>query len=299
MRTATVSALAGACLLQAVCASAADLDYGTLRGSDYEPAPVPTIDWSGFYAGGHGGWSSTAHGLSKGLSPLLAQQLYQLEVENEFGVSKLLRPDASRTTGSSFGGFLGYNAVVDDFVFGVEGDYTHIDQTGASGDAIGRAFTTSAGNFNNVLLSGTSRTSLIDYGTVRGRVGYALGSLLPFATAGLAFGHARISDEVTSQNYGYNTASLNTLLAGTPTSVYNFGYSKFDPLKGIYVPAPAVALARTSQKYVAGFAAGFGLDFALTSNIVLRGEYQYILFEKFGSHNANVNTVRGAAAVKF
>ncbi len=50
---------------------------------------------------------------------------------------------------------------------------------------------------------------------------------------------------------------------------------------------------------MAGVALGAGLEFALTSNIVLRGEYQYILFNDFDGHKVNVNTVRGGAAVKF
>lgn len=300
MRTATVSLLVGACLVQAAGALAADLDYGVLRGSDYEPAPPPSIDWGGVYAGGHGGWSSTAHGFGSGLQPVVADILYRTTIESEVSASTLLRPRAVRTTGGSFGGFAGYNIVADDFVFGIEADYTSMQQTGASTDAINRTFTTANGYFNYVGLDGTSRTKLIDYGTIRGRVGYALGSLLPFVTAGVAFGHARITDAATVGWAGYDapTAKANAT-GGTSLYVDRFGYTRFDATNPASGRSPGTAVNRVSQKYAAGFAAGFGLDFALTSNIFLRGEYQYILFDEFGSHKANVNTVRAAAAVKF
>ncbi len=55
MRKILVSLLA----LSAVgTAQSADLDYDYLRGADYDPPPVAVIDWSGFYIGGHGGWTS-------------------------------------------------------------------------------------------------------------------------------------------------------------------------------------------------------------------------------------------------
>jgi outer membrane immunogenic protein len=50
---------------------------------------------------------------------------------------------------------------------------------------------------------------------------------------------------------------------------------------------------------IGGVALGAGLEFALTSNIMLRGEYQYVLFNDFKGHSAEINTVRGGAAVKF
>jgi outer membrane immunogenic protein len=301
MRTATVSLLAGACLMQAAGAFAADLDYGVLRGSDYEPAPPPAIDWSGVYAGGHGGWSSTAHGFGSGLQPIVAGVLYQTTIESEMQASHLLRPEARRTTGSSFGGFAGYNFVSDDFVFGIEGDYTSLNQSATSSDGIGRTYTTKDGYFNYVDLAGTSRTKLMDYGTLRGRVGYMMGSLLPFVTAGVAFGRARITDSATVAWAGYDavTAKANAGSSGGSQYVNAFGYNAFDPANPGKGQSPGTTVTRTAQKYAAGFAAGFGLDFALTSNIFLRGEYQYILFDDLGSHKANVNTVRAAAAVKF
>ncbi len=57
MRTATVSLLVGACLVQAAGALAADLDYGVLRGSDYEP--VATIETESFTAEAFTGYQNT------------------------------------------------------------------------------------------------------------------------------------------------------------------------------------------------------------------------------------------------
>ena len=298
MRTVLASALAGFCALQGA-AFAADLDYGVLRGSDYESAAAQTIDWSGFYVGGQGGWTTAAHGLGRGLQPLIADELYLTTIEKEYGVSGFLHPTPQRTNGGSFGGFAGYNVVFDGFVFGLEGDYSYSNKSAVSSSAIGRSFTTSDGVVNDVRLTGKSSTTLVDYGTLRGRVGYIMDSFLPFVTAGVAFGHTRIADTATIQASGYNQAAVNKKLGGEAADIYYYGYDSFDPANTTDGISRPKTLSRSAQKFAAGFTGGFGLDIALTSNIFLRAEYQYILFDDFGSHKINVNTVRAAAAVKF
>ncbi|MGU3662430.1 outer membrane protein, partial [Methylobacterium fujisawaense] len=64
-----------------------------------------------------------------------------------------------------------------------------------------------------------------------------------------------------------------------------------------YGPTPLVANAKT--KTIGGVALGFGLEYAVTPNILLRGEYQYVLFQSFNGHRAELNTIRGGAALKF
>jgi opacity protein-like surface antigen len=59
MRTVTLALLAGFTLGAIAPVQAADLDYGVLRGPDYEPE-VPVIDWNGIYFGGHGGYTSAS-----------------------------------------------------------------------------------------------------------------------------------------------------------------------------------------------------------------------------------------------
>ena len=66
------------------------------------------------------------------------------------------------------------------------------------------------------------------------------------------------------------------------------------------MPAAATkVVANDRTKTVGGVALGFGIEYAITPNVLLRGEYQYINFQTFNGHNAELNTVRGGAAVKF
>ena len=299
MRTVTFPLLAVLAIGGANTVRAADLDYDYLRGGEYDPAPERVIDWSGVYLGGHGGYTSSALGYKGTLTPLIYQNSHNSTAESDFGASTLLNPPSRRVGDTSFGGFVGYNFQFDDLIFGFEADYTNFGRGGTSGDSIGRVKTNSLGLVETVDLAGSSATRVNDYGTLRARAGYALGNLLPFVTGGVAIGRARIADATTYKDYGYNLTAYNATLAGTVTYVDNFGYTSFSqtaPSAG----TPAVsALSRTKTKVVAGVTAGAGLEYAITSNIVLRAEYQYVLLNSFDGHKVNLNTVRGGAAVKF
>lgn len=310
MRTATLVFLTAATWAGATWAGlsaprAADLDYGVLRGPDYEDAgPVGVIDWSGVYVGGHGGYTSGSFGFRNAFQPLVAQELRRSVIEQEFSVSTLLAPTSQRKDGASFGGLIGYNVQFDDLVLGIEADYTSLNLLAATSDAISRQSVTSNGFQNVYNLNGTSSTKIQDYGTIRARAGYALGSFLPFVTAGVAIGRARIADNVGVQTYGYDQttyrANQSITVASQRAFVNNVGYSSFNQsVPDASVPAPAVVLGQSKTKVVGGAALGAGLEFALTSNIILRGEYQYVLFDDFGGHKSNLNTLRGGAAVKF
>lgn len=81
------------------------------------------------------------------------------------------------TEGIIGGGQLGYNWQFDRFVLGVEGDIQASDMTGDQSHIDG---------------TGVTRTSHVSndwYSTVRGRVGYAMGPALLYATGGVAFGN--------------------------------------------------------------------------------------------------------------
>ena len=301
MRILTIGLLTATALVCASAVHAADLDYDVLRGAEYEP-PAPLVDWGGVYVGGHGGYSSSALGFRNVFQPIVANALRATVIEEEMGVSSLLVTRDVRVSGASYGAYAGYNWQFENTVVGVEFDYTRFDVNGVSSDAIGRSQTTSDGFLNNVNLSGVTSTKLEDYGTIRARAGYALGSFLPFVTAGVAIGRAEITDRVGIQAYGYDQAAYkaNQQSPTTPTYINYYGYSYFDqsnPAAG--VPAVADRYERSKTKVVAGVALGGGLEYAITSNFLLRGEYQYVLFNDFDGHKVNVNTVRGGAAYKF
>lgn len=301
MRTLTIRFLAATALGCASTAHAADFDDDYLRGPEYEPVSTQIIDWSGAYVGGHGGYSSSAFGFKNVFQPIVANALRATVVETELGASSLLTTQDVRKGGVSYGAFAGYNMQFDEGVIGVEFDYTRFDIAGVSSDAIARQGTTSNGYDNVVALSGTSRTKLEDLGTIRARAGYAIGSFLPFVTGGLAIGRARISDTVDVQSYGYDRTTYQAnVTSGQAAYVGRYGYNFFDQTNpGAGIPFAPTSYGSRKTKVVAGFALGAGLEYAVTSNILLRAEYQYVLLNDFDGHKINVNSVRGGAAYKF
>lgn len=285
-------------------AMAADLDFGPLRGG-VEPLAVPAADvWDGFYIGGHGGWTSGSFGFGNVFSAPVAQNLRATAIEATLGASGLLHATDARRDGIGFGGYAGVNYQIDEIVVGVEADYTHLRLTGRSSDAIGRQKTDGTGYLMGVVLSGDAATQITDYATLRGRVGYTVGGFMPFVTGGLAVGRAQISETVAVQGFEYDQATYrsNQALADPSKQVFvnHSGYKNFlqnDPGNS-ELAAPDI-LRRSKEKIVGGLAAGAGLEYAITPNLLLRAEYQYVLFSDFDGHKLNTNTVRGGAAVKF
>lgn len=316
MRTVTLPLLAVLGLCSLNTARAADLDYDYLRGAEYEPVPAPVqvIDWSGVYVGGHGGYTAAGFSQRDAMLSTLQNYFSNRDIEGEFSVSKFLSIPGSRAHDTSFGAFAGFNAQFDDIVVGIEADYTHTNQNGWASNSLSRIMTTTAGMSESVYLAGKSNTAIDDYGSIRARAGYAFGNLLPYITGGLAVGRVTINDSVAVQNYGYSATTYTanqSLATGTPAAVYNHGYLNFNPnyplnnstpagSGGQTVPySPTTLLANAKTKTIGGAALGFGLEYAITPNILVRGEYQYVLFQDFNGHSAELNTVRGGAALKF
>ncbi|GLS42257.1 outer membrane protein [Methylobacterium brachythecii] len=301
MRKLTIGFLALTALGSMSTARAADFADDYLRGPEYEPVTTQVIDWSGFYIGGHGGYSSSAFGFTNSFQPIVANALRSTTIESEMNASSLLSAHAVRKDGVSYGAFAGYNMQFDDTVIGVEFDYSRFDITGTTADAISRTRLLSDGYLSTANLAGIARTKLEDLGTIRARVGYAIGDFLPFVTGGFAIGRASISDKVGIQTYSYDrTTYLSNVASGQTAYVGRFGYSSFDQANpGAGIPFAPSIYGTSKTKVVGGFTLGGGVEYAITSNILLRGEYQYVLLNDFDGHKVNVNSVRGGAAYKF
>jgi high affinity Mn2+ porin len=123
------------------------------------PVSRTLYDWSGWYLGGHVGYGGGSFG--PGTNPLPEQ-----------GV---VFPHS--ITGLIGGYQAGYSRQLSNrVVLGIEAD---------------ASFT---GPLDVVAVSDAPFHTTIDYvGTVRGRVGYAFGSLLPYVTGGLAWGHTHVN----------------------------------------------------------------------------------------------------------
>ena len=70
------------------------------------------------------------------------------------------------------------------------------------------------------------------------------------------------------------------------------------PLNPIAV-GPESDAASQSGQFAYGFATGLGLDFAVTANLFVRGEFEYIYFAPIDGIQVSLSNARVGAGVKF
>lgn len=256
-------------------ATAADwLDDLSLRGS-LSGAP---IRWDGIYFGGHLGASTLNTNAVNGAGSLVAYILRNTTVESEFAPSDWTTLPSTSGNSGSYGAFLGYNTQMDQLVLGFDIGYSRpsLLQTGAV-DSISRIVHTSDGYDNAVTINAQSTARLVDYATLRGRAGYAVGQFLPYAVLGAAVGRFNVTRSAT-----VSVASTDPL--GVMPDI-NFG--------------PVTAADGKDNAFAAGFVAGAGMDVALLPNVFLRGEWEYIYFSPISGITSNINTVRAGVGLRF
>ena len=150
------------------------------------PAMLAAYDWSGFYAGGHIGY---AWGTSDWSTP-----------GNAGALDLSQRLDPFSETGSFLEGFhAGYNVMLPNrFVVGAEVDTTFPAFRDLNGLSIGGSttfFSAAAGALE------TYSETMLASGTVRGRIGYAPGHWLIYATGGFAWTYDQLTlTQLTSGN---------------------------------------------------------------------------------------------------
>jgi outer membrane immunogenic protein len=200
---------AGAVSFLAMNANAADI-YRAPEGVSYKDAPVYSPIWTGFYAGVNGGygWSaddSKLAGTAKGLQGCPGNE----EVCEPTPVSGSGRKTFD-TSGGFGGGQIGYNwqpvsggykdgQTLSHFVFGIEAD---IQGAGIDGSSSLTLLSSAPGT-----ASATGKNDLDWFGTVRGRLGYAMDATLLYFTGGLAFGGVHDTLSVTPTAGSTSTAS--------------------------------------------------------------------------------------------
>jgi outer membrane immunogenic protein len=268
---------------------AADLgsDWGDLRGP--EPVgPANFANWTGVYFGGDYSYSNGSAAFSNATAPLVAQSLIELELEAAAAPSEWPVLGSGTTRASGWGGFVGYNTQWQDLILGLEGDYTHSPFTVIAPQApiLNRLVAAGSDQYSvNLVAAGTLTVN--DYGSVRARAGWVLGNFLPYGFAGLALGNANYA--VNTLIYGQqNSSQVNPSLPcdpiANPTTCVDYAFSNSSGRNGVLLY---------------GLSLGGGLDVALTRNIFVRGEYEYIRFAPVSNISATIATVRGGVGVKF
>ena len=239
MRTTVLRCvLANALVLIAAPALAADIARPVYKAP---PAPVVSYDWSGFYIGGHVGWAGAKQ---TGSTSAFPSPGFGAPAVGGAGVAGYgLLPVAHDLDDESLlaGGHAGYNWHFNQWVFGIEGDFTWVDRSSSNSQTLFSSFGPPIDAGTMTLTANTEWLA-----TVRGRLGYAWNALLIYGTGGVAF---------TDTDYRANFRGGSILLPPLPAANGSFGGTEV------------------------GFAVGGGAEWMLTRNWLLRAEYLYYNFD--------------------
>lgn len=252
------------------------------------PAPAPECNWTGFYIGANVGANWTSADYSSHFTEIAAGAIEDdsenvpadPNFPNPPSADDFTRNDEDRATlfsrsisGSSDvsflgGGQLGYQHQFGKMVIGVEGDFDK------SSDNENKARATSSSAFDifddpdtvDSVLTSRRITRVNWQGSVRGRLGYAIGCFLLYGTGGVAFADVenQAGDLVTSH--------------------------VFDTFDGI-VEEPGGAqihgLSHREDDTLVGWTAGGGAEYALSNLVSLGIEYRHNDFGSDTFHKAS------------
>jgi outer membrane immunogenic protein len=198
-------------------AAAADLPVKMYTKAPVAPAPY---NWTGFYVGlnGGGSWGKQDNALAT-------------------IAGATLLTNSAKLNGVVGGGQIGYNWQFNQVVLGLEAD---LDASGQKGDG-DPLFAFAVGNLFNAGGAAATHayTDKLDwFGTVRGRLGWAMDRWLPYMTGGWAYGHGAIS--------GITITTIPTTTTFSASQNYN------------------------------GWTVGAGLEWAFMNNWSVKAEYLYI-----------------------
>jgi outer membrane immunogenic protein len=218
----------------ALSANAADMGP-TWAG--YKDVPYAAVTWTGFHVGVNGGYASSQDSQLGYTDSTVPVTYGGVSSAGGFGGGQI---------GYDWQGLLGYRPLV----LGVEADIQVSSAQGRSADSAGDLY----------------KSRLEDFGTVRGRIGYAADRTLVYFTGGFAYGNVR------------NEAIVNAGANATDDFVAN----------------PSAT----------GYVLGGGVEYKLNRSLSVKGEYQYINLGKSnpvdavngaGAFSANGGSVRDDA----
>jgi outer membrane immunogenic protein len=203
---------------------------------------VPVFTWSGFYAGVNAGinWSNRNVNTSY-VDTDLADQMTPSEIAY---LNPL--PYGNSRTGFIGGIQLGYNYQINQLVLGAEADFmgaalSKTSRTSVTTDAMWGI----AGEAGYSTFSTKIQQNWL--GTVRARLGYAVDRFMVYGTGGFAYGNVK-------------STSATTAIYPAGNDVFAEGLESW---------------AGSKSQTKLGYAIGAGIEYAITNNWTIRGEYLY------------------------
>jgi outer membrane immunogenic protein len=265
-------------------AFAADLDMDTLRGSE-SVGPATFTNWSGFYFGGDWGYTNNATDYSNATGSLVSYSLRETALEQDVDPSSWSVLGNASTTTTTPSAFAGYNSQWQNLILGLEADYAYASMTTTGTSSPISRQVGAGGNTYDVTAEGSASLRLVDYASLRARAGWILNNFLPYGFVGFVVGRGDLTR--TSLVYGQENPSSPPVVPCdytlSPTCV-DFAYPN--------------SQAQTNAIMYGG-SVGVGLDYAVTSNIFLRGEIEYVRFLPLDDILVTLTSARIGAGFKF
>lgn len=242
-------------LLSTVFAAVASTGFAAdlpIRANAPAPFAAPIFTWAGFYVGLNAGYSWGSSNTS------LAVPVTVNGVPNNINATAIALANNTGFGSLSPKGFTGglqagYNWQYNSLVLGVEADLNFLNLSG-------NRFATST--VAGIVANDNDRVRSNYMGTVRGRLGFAVDRALFFVTGGVAFTDAKVS------------RTLDWTFAD-PCPAVGGGF---------------VRCHSGSASFRTGWTLGGGIEYALTNNWTVKGEYLYADFGKktFTTFNTGV-----------
>lgn len=184
--------------------------------------------------------------------------------------------NSTRASGFSGGGQIGFNYQFrNNLVLGFETDFQGSTLRGNYGDrARSYSYDDGEGDFGSGSSLRTSESDLEWWGTVRGRLGYAVGDILPYITGGFAYGRIHNSSTYSASGSG--------CYSGCEGS---YSYSHF--------------YGHSSSGVVPGWTVGASLEYVLTHNLTFKAEYLFTELESWDHYWNNDQATTQAPSYRF
>lgn len=245
-----------------------------LRGS-LEPG---FVRWDGWQFGVQAGLANMRTDFANSAGSQVAFILRNTIQEAEFSPSSWTTVAPDTTNGQVYGAFLAYNMQWDQLVVGFDMNYKYASSVSTTAaDSISRQFVTSDQFDNQITIDARSTMKLVDYATLRGRAGYAMGSFLPYAVVGAAVGRFNYATTVTVHS------------AGQPIGA----------APGVPFDTTDTSSVGKNNAIVGGVAAGLGVDWAITPGMFMRLEWEYVAFSPVNGSRNNINTANLGVGMRF
>jgi outer membrane immunogenic protein len=244
MKTRLLLLASAILLIGPAVAQAADIPRPAYKAQTVAPA-APFASWAGWYAGigGGYGWGDPSADVNPG-------SITPIENTPPFGDVDGYTPASpfslrTRPQGALATLLAGYNWQFQNFVVGFETDFSWSDlsDTDTRNYFSFVSYDAGDGGINGTV---TLESRLRWLGTARGRWGYIVGPVLPYITAGLAYGN--LVSTVTSSAVQFDQAGNTAAFSGT----------------------------QRFSDWLIGYAVGGGFDWNVSGNLSFRAEYLYV-----------------------